>query len=174
MLGLKRRRAFAREPNGRVQREREFGAAQIRRLRDAAMRGLRDSEWGTELGRLYLERIITEEMYAAGKRWTEEASQYHASIGIFPIRTAQLQLGRGGKDADPDSAEGKKQASREANGAERFFEAHAVLVGAGPVASMAVRRLCEENQSLAGSKERIAARDGLSSLVAHYGLTRRE
>jgi hypothetical protein len=48
-----RRKSLARrEPNGRVQcQEPDISPGEVRRLRDAALRGLRDAEWASELGR---------------------------------------------------------------------------------------------------------------------------
>ena len=166
-----RRLVDAREPNGRPQREREFPPTMVRRLRDAAMRGLRDQEWGTELGRLFLEKAITEEMYAAGRKWGEEAEKYRESIGTYMVKTAAMQRGSIGHDADPDSDEGRVQARRERDGMERFFASHAALMAAGTQAESAVRRLCEEGLSLAGMMEFQAARSGLLALATHYGLT---
>ncbi len=171
----KNRLVTAREPNGRIQREeREPAPNEIRRLRDAALRGLRDPEWGTELGRLYLEAAITAAMYAAGKRWREQAAEYRQAIGVFPVRSASLERGSHGHDIDPDSEEGQKQAQREANGAERFFAAHAALTSAGVVAESVVSRICEEDGMLCGWVDRQSLRKGLSALVDHYNLTRAE
>lgn len=159
-----------REDNGRRQREREFPPAQVKRLRDAAMNGLRGEEWGTELGRLYLENRITAEMYAAGKRWNETVAWYHQAIGAKPAKSASVEIGIGAQPADPDSAEGRKQAIREAERAERFYEAHAVLLGV-PTAERVVRNLCEQNEGPCGYAELLATRNGLFALAAHWGLT---
>ena len=76
-----------REPNGRPQRERETPPAQVRRLREAALAGLRDPQWGTELGRLLLTKAIDEAMYAAGRRWNEDAAKYRHVIGIRAVKS---------------------------------------------------------------------------------------
>ena len=109
----------------------EFPPAQVKRLRDAAMAGLRDPEWGTELGRLYLEGTITAAMYAAGKDWREKAARYVSSLGHFPVRSILVENRGGSLPPDPDTPEGRKRARREADAMERFFEAHHVLLGAG-------------------------------------------
>lgn len=173
-IGMARRkRLTTREPNGRIQREPEgLSPTEIHRLRNAAFRGLRDEHWGSELGRLFLERVLTREMHDAGKRWREEAAIYRQAIGAFPVRTASLERGRS-MPADPDSEEGQKQASRETSAAERFFEAHAVLVAAGMGAENAVRRLCEDDEALAGLYDLKNARTGLTRLAEHYGLTQK-
>ncbi len=172
MTRTRLRLVTAREPNGRIQRERGPGPTEIKRLRDAALRGLRDPEWGTELGRLYLERALTAEMYAAGKRWRESVAAYHGAIGVFPVRTAALERGRS-TPPDPDSEGGREQAVRDRDAAEAFFAAHAALVSAGMVAENAVRRLCEDDQALCGLYELNGAICGLMALAHYYGLTER-
>ena len=174
-LGMARKKRFvtSREPSGRIQREQHPAASEVRRLRDIAVRDSRREEWGTELGRLYLEGSITAIMYAAGKRWRESATNYGKAIGVFPVRGASLERGSRSSPPDPDSEEGQSQALREANAAEVFFEAHAVLVAVGMGAEMAVRKLCEDDSSLVGMRELINARSGLARLAEHYRLTER-
>ena len=79
---MSRRKSLAlREPNGRPQRPPELPPpSEVRRLRDAALSGMRDSTWGTELGRLYLVGKITATMFAAGKRWGELAVMYSQAL----------------------------------------------------------------------------------------------
>jgi hypothetical protein len=164
----KRKNLKARTPSGqlsRAGREREFPPTQIRRLRDAAMAGLRDPEWGTELGRLYLEGRITASMYAAGKGWREKAARYVSTLGHFPVRTILPDEHRGSLPPDPDTVEGQKRARREADAMERFFEAHHVLLSAGKMAEASVRRLCEHNEGPCGMAELIALRNGLAALA---------
>jgi hypothetical protein len=168
-MGKRKNRLLrARTPSGqlsRAGREREFPPAQVKRLRDAAMTGLRDPEWGTELGRLYLEGTITAAMYAAGKEWREKAARYVSTLGHFPVRTLLIE-GRGGSmPPDPDTTEGQKRARREAAAMERFFEAHHVLLSAGKMAEATVRRLCEHNEGPCGMAELIALRNGLAALA---------
>lgn len=168
-MGKRKNRALkSRTPSGqlsRAGREREFPPTQVKRLRDAAMAGLRDPEWGTELGRLYLEGTITATMYAAGKDWREKAARYLNTLGHFPVRTILIE-GRGGSlPPDPDTEEGQKRVRREAVAMERFFEAHHVLLSAGKLAEATVRRLCEHNEGPCGMAELIALRNGLSALA---------
>src|SRR5690348_5768965 len=117
-----------RTPSGRHSRagERETAPAAIKRLREAALRQMADPQWGTELGRLNLEGAITDAMYAAGKRWAEYAAKYQGAIGVFPVRSVQPRSFA--HPPDPDSDTGREIAKREAENAEKFFAAHAVLV----------------------------------------------
>jgi hypothetical protein len=167
---------LVREPNGRPSRtlnEREFPPAQVKRLRDAAMAGLRDPEWGTELGRLYLEGILTAEMYAAGKWWRETASRYRGAI-CAPApdpKAIMLEAGCRSSQPDPDSDAGRELVKRDSMASLVFLEAHGALLGAGMIAERAVRRLCEEDQSPIGEEERIATRRGLLWVAKYRGLT---
>lgn len=167
-MASRRKHLKPRLANGRLseaREEREFPPTQVRRLRDAAMAGLRDPEWGTELGRLYLEGTITASMYAAGKKWREAAGAYVNSIGIFPVRSSTGERLGNSHPVDPDSEEGRKQAKREANAMEDFFSMHHLLLSAGRFAEATVRRLCEHNEGPCGMAELIALRNGLSVLA---------
>lgn len=168
-----KRPVTAREPSGRPQRESEYSPAHIKRARDEHMRKMGDPIYGTEIGRLRLENCITEDMYKAGLRWGEHAHKYRSSIGLFPARSAKLELASHATDTDPDSEEGQKVARRDANAAEAFFEAHSVLLTAGRLTESTVRRVCEDDEILVGLLEYTALRAGLSALAQHYGLTGR-
>ncbi len=157
-----------REPNGRPQREPQNSASEVRRLREMAWRGLRDAEWGSELGRLYLEKMITATMYAAGKRFARELETYHRTIGVFPVRTIAMEHNRS-TPADPDTEAGKKIARRESDAAEAFMEAEAILMAAG--AEKAVRHLLVTDNALCGWGELLIVRSGLSQLAKYYALT---
>jgi hypothetical protein len=161
--GRKPRDRGERFPSGKLRREPP--PVMVRRLRDAALAGLRDPEWGTELGRLYLEGTITATMYAAGKAWRDKAARYVRAINSFGVRSPVLEQGRAGSPPDPDSETGREQARREANDMERFFEAHAILLSAGRLAEATVRRLCEHDEGPCGHAELIALRNGLSALA---------
>lgn len=159
-----------RTPRGRLSeagKRRQHGPTEVKRLRDAALRRMADPEWGTELGRLYLCGSITEIMYVAGKKWRELAAKYRKAFEAFPVRSASVEMGRGGSDPDPESPAGRAQAKREAKTEEDFFKAHAVLVQVGGCAEMAVRQVCERDEGVCGIAELIALRNGLSALSEH-------
>lgn len=167
-----RKRALKlREPNGRIQRERETAPAEIRRLREAALAGLRDPLWGTELGRLYLEGKITESQMAAGKKWMALAAQFKQAIQSpmeFP-EMANFDRTKGGS-SDPDSDAGRAQAQFHRDVAERFREAHACLLMLSGAESV-VRSVCERDQAPVGYQALKALAFGLSVLVDHWQLT---
>lgn len=169
-----------REPSNRPSRAadelgRQYGPAEVRRLRDAAVKGLRDPEWGTELGQIYLERKITAEMYGAGKWWRDMAARYATAINAPPASPKALSLDRGsmGTDIDPESEEGAKRASRDRTAVRDFLEAHAVLLGAGVISERYVRDLCEHDHRPFGAYAMEATTRGLQWLADWRGLTSR-
>jgi hypothetical protein len=167
-----------REPNGRLSRAtcRELDArspAEIRRLRDAAIAGMRDPEWATEIGRLFLDGRLEAALFEAGKRWARLSVACRQAIAAprqFPAVSAFVEK-RGGHDADPDSDEGRKQAARDRIVVAEFLEAHAVLKGAGVLAESVVRHVCEDNKAIVGQGQMVALTSGLSWLAQHWGLT---
>lgn len=146
---------------------RDYSPTEVRRLRDAAMRGLRDAEWGTELGGLYLERKITAAMYGAGKWWREMAVAHLSAINApCPTpRRISLEGSMGGTAPDPDSDEGLRIAARERDTLKLFNAAHKELIAAGMLAEHYVRELCEENLRPFGSAPMAATVAGLQRLV---------
>ena len=167
----------ARERNGRNQRgpmlsngqPRVPSPTEVRRLRDAALRGMKDAVWGTELGRQFMLQHISATMLSAGLRWTQDAARWRHTLGVFPVRTASLERGHS-HPADPDSPEGMEIARRDRNAQEAFCGAHSALVDAGAGAERAVEALCERNEAPTFF-DRICARAGLSALATYYGLT---
>lgn len=164
-----------REPSGRPSRTeelREHAPTSIKRLRDAAIAGMADPEWGTALGQLFLAQKIDGAMYTAGKRWGERAQQFYSSIGAPPIPRAIDLDGRSfSHPPDPDSPEGARQSIRDTNARTEFMAAHAVLIGAGKLAEANVRALCEDDEMPVGIEGMIAVKSGLRWLAQFWGLT---
>lgn len=155
----------------RADKAKEYAPTQVKRLRDAAIMGMADPEWGTELGRMFLQHSITPEMYAAGKRWSEMAASYQHAIGVFPIRSISLERGIRSAQPDPDSDKGQEVSRREINAQERFFEAHSILISEGCLAEAVVRRLCEHNEIPVGTSELLKLRVALLALARYWNLT---
>lgn len=171
----------ARSPSGRPSRARDepgrdYSHTEVRRLRDAAMKGLRDPEWGTELGALYLERKITAAQYGVGKWWSEMSVHYLSAIDApWPVpRGISLERGSRGSGPDPDTEEGGKIAARERDAAEIFRAAHAILISAGMLTEHYVRELCEANRRPIGVAPMHAVVDGLQRLVDWRELTNKQ
>jgi hypothetical protein len=180
-VGMKRTRRqkllLIREPNGRAQRpstdDREFAPTQVKRLRDAALAGMADAEWGTAVGRLYLASKITGPMYAAAKRWTERVVKYHGAINAPPPNPKALAMGEStrGTSPDPDSPEGRQRAVKEAQAITDFLAAHSVLCAAGMIAEATVRNVCERDHHPVGPLENEALNRGLLWLADYWHLT---
>lgn len=172
---MARRKSMAqREPNGRIQREPQLPpSSEVRRLRDAALQGMRDPTWGTELGRLYLVGKINASMYAAGKRWGELSSKYSQALqSPSPDPKAMCFDRSGGEAADPDSYEGRKEVRRHERAIASFIDANAALVkDGGSTAARIVRAMCERNQMLTGHHDLLSLCTGLSTLAGFWGLT---
>lgn len=167
-----------REPNGRLQRATAaaIGAAspaEMRRAREAALTGMRDPEWATELGRLFLADEIDGAEYEAGKRWGRLVVAYHRSIGAKPPYPKGMSFDRRdpSPEPDPDSDAGKRTAADARAIVEDMREAHAVLIGAGMLAEKAVRSICEANEVSIGIIGIDNLRRGLDWLAKHWGLT---
>lgn len=168
-----RRKSLAqREPNGRIQRVQEHSPAEVRRLRDAALSGMRDPLWGTELGRLYLVGKITSGMYAAGKRWAELSARYSQALcSPSPDPKAVCFDRGGGESPDPESHEGRREVRRHQRAIASFIDAHAALKTASMAAERIVRSLCERDETLVGHDGMMSLSTGLSVLAHFWGLT---
>lgn len=169
-----RRKSLAqREPNGRIQRDPAIPpASEVRRLRDAALSGMRDPTWGTELGRLYLVGKITASMFAAGKRWAELATKYSQALCSPAPDPKALCLDRsGGESPDPDSYEGRKEARRHERAVTSFLDAHAALKTASALSERLVRSICERDELLPGYESLLSLKRGLTELAGFWGLT---
>lgn len=169
---------LVREPNGRPSRvaDREMtpcSPAEVRRLRDASLRGMQAPEWGTHLGRLFLEGKITAPQFEAGKRWAQLAAAARKAI-CAPAESAAASTfvpKQGGHEPDPDSERGKKIAADDRTTVQAMMEAHAILIAAGMLAENAVRTVCEDDRALTAHEQLLALIRGLSWIAQHWGLT---
>lgn len=178
MARTKSKLVVVREPNGRMSRSvaKELDAispTEVRRLVDAALCGLRDQQWGTELGRLFLLKKIDVTQYEAGKRWARLVACFHKATAAPPPNPKAHTFASGGRshEPDPDSEEGQKIAELDVEIIASMREAHAVLIGAGKLAENAVRMICELDQVPYGALMMNALRTGLDWLALHWGLT---
>jgi len=146
--------SVAREPNGRRSRvvtrsAPQFAPTEVKRLRDAALAGMQNPEWGSELGRLLLAGKLEAELYAAGQHWVECATRYrHALDAPRPNPPpASFEPKSPAAAVDPESAAGQEQTAREVAAIGALHEAHAALRTAGVLAERVVRRVCEHHQT---------------------------
>ena len=169
----RRKSTVQREPNGRAQREPKLPPpSEVRRLRDAALCGMRDPLWGTEIGRLYLAGKITAIAFAAGERWGEQAVQYSQALCSPCPDPRAVSFDRSGGDSlDPDSHEGRREARRHQRAVDSFTDAWVALKTHSMASERVVRLVCERGQMLAGYHELLALNGGLSTLAGFWGLT---
>lgn len=172
----KRKLIVVREPSGRPQRSadiKEFPPTQVKRLRDAALAGMADAEWGSVCGQMFLQGRLTPSMYAAAKRWSERVVRFHSAINAPQPNPKGLNLDRsGGTPPDPDSPDGQMIAKIEAAVVTDFKAAHAMLLGAGKLSEACVRASCERNDAPVGIIEVEALQRGLRWLSDYWNLTR--
>ncbi len=169
----KGRLVTAREPNGRIQREKDTAPSEIRRLREAALSGLRDSRWGTELGRLCLIGRIDDQQLAAGLRWAEYADRYRqALLSPSPDPKAIAYEHRGaGHSIDPDSPEGQKEMRRHCRAVASFIDAATALKAHSAKSMSVIREVCEGNKAAVGHEQIMLLSSGLTVLSDFWGLT---
>jgi len=163
-----------REPAGRLSRsvEHEIGAASpavAKRLRDMALAGAALSEWGTELGRLFLGGKLDPALYEAGKRWARLTAAYHAATGgPAPVVSIGLWTDGRRRTPDPDSEAGQRIAEREKAVCDAWREADAVLSSSG--CRSAVDAVCILNLACSSSRDREFLKKGLLWLVDFWGI----
>jgi hypothetical protein len=170
---MSRRKSLAeREPNGRIQRVAAFPVSEVRRLRDAAMSGMRDPMWGTELGRLHLSNKITAAQFAAGKQWAEYASKYHQALcSPSPDPKAISLESMKGEALDPESSEGRKEARRHERAVASLVDAMGALKTTLGASERILRAICERNEMVVGHYELLSLVCGLNALANFWGLT---
>lgn len=187
----RKRKEGIREPNGRLKRETRQAAkatakdmggvspGQIKRLRDMALAGVRDSIWGTVLGQLFLTNAITASQFEAGKRWANLHRLYLRAIECRTVKTGYLPVAsevvmepensrrlRDSMDMD-ESVEDRALRHMEAyDGALKVFRTYA-----HPDAEGVTRALCEGNgMTPASGVEMLMALHGLQLLANHWNI----
>lgn len=168
----------AREPNGRRSRSLDpipQGASpgEAKRLRDAALRGMAAPEWGTALGRLFLEDKIEAMHYEAGKKWLRTVEAWHEAIGAPPPRppAQAFDAGRGkDREPDPDTEAGQRRAEQHRRAIRAMEAAQEALIGAGKLAEAMVKRVVETDADITLPNDLASLRHGLYWLAGHWGL----
>lgn len=167
----RKRKEGKRYASGDIVREVSTSPTAIRRLRDAALSGMHDARWGTELGRLFLTSRLTAEQYNAGCRWEALAIRHRAAYGANSNLPSTSDFSRTrGAPVDPDSDAGLLEAKRHFADMERYQAAYVVLAKHGAAVTGAVKALCELGQHLDVIVFSHAI-VGLNSLANHFGLT---
>jgi hypothetical protein len=174
---MSRRKCMApRHPCGRSRPSRDtelLSPTETRRLRDAAVAGLRDQLWATTIGRLHLTGRLTTAQLAAGKRWAELAVAYSiACQSPCPPKTRPLDAS-GGRPSDPDSDAGVKESRRHERATAAYLDGRHALRLAGREAERVVDSVCVQDHAPAGLCELDALRAGLQSLSTWWSARRK-
>lgn len=152
-----------REPAGRLQRERqEPPPAKLRRLYLAALAGMEDARWATELGRLYRGQKISEVEFLAGERWAMLARQYAHAIEAPTIKPPALE--RTSKGTRPDNEHAMPDNEHAIRAMRKPL---AALQASGALA--VVRAACEYERCI--TYELPQLRTGLDALAKHWRLS---
>ena len=174
---MSRRKPFARRgATGRIIQSKDselLPPTEIRRLAEAAAKGMRDQGWGTQIGQMYLRGKVAASEYSAAKRWNALVADYAVACQApREPQTASLEA-RGGTPADPDSDAGVKEARKHRRDAAAFLDGKQALRLAGAIAERVVEDVCILDQAPAGLVELNALRSGLQSLAAHWSARRK-
>jgi hypothetical protein len=167
----KRKHTARRETNGRIQREaRTTPVANAKRIRDEAVRTSAHAEYGTELGRLYLDDKISTSMYEAGKRWAIMANSVATAMQGPSANPKSLAIGESGTShpVDPGSEEGEREVKRHQHAVQAFQTAGDKLVGG---TRRAVETVCEHGLACDGFVQLMDLRSGLAILAGHWHMT---
>jgi hypothetical protein len=170
MARRKTRLITRREPNGRPQRDRTVAPSEAKRIRDTVARMARQPEYGTELGRLWLDDKISAPMYEAGKKWVIVAVQRSMALQGPSAHPRSLNIGSGGEShpVDPDSPAGQQEAKHHAKAVQVYDAA----LNAVPKESWtAIETVCGQGLSLCGHQQLLDLRCGLLILASHWHLT---
>jgi hypothetical protein len=108
-----RKAMAARGSTGRILQQRDpnlRSPAEVRRLVDAALAGLRSAEWASQFGQLHLNGKITAAEFSIGQRWAGVVADYDvATQSPQQPRSAKLERGAAGQLIDPDSEPGTRR-----------------------------------------------------------------
>jgi hypothetical protein len=173
--------SVAREPNGRRSRvltrsAPQFAPTEVKRLRDAALAGMQNPEWGSELGRLLLAGKLEASFTLRGstgrsaqraidKRLTRRARTRHQ-----PGSSPRARLTRWIRQAP----QGKSRPRARSPQSGRCARPTPRYVQPGVLAERVVRRVCEHDEAVCGTGEFVALRRGLLALALFWGMMQRK
>jgi hypothetical protein len=146
---------------------------EVRRLMDAALRGVRDASFGTEIGRLSLTGKLTSAEVAIAKRWAELVNAYSAAMrGPKGPSTVEMDAG-GGQPSDPDSDVGRKEASKHTRAVTNWIEGRDALRKCGRGVENVVEDVVVHDRARTGFDELVALRAGLHALSTEWSTKRK-
>ena len=143
-----------------------FHPAATKRAALNAMAGMCDPQWGTVIGRLFLQEKLTSIQYEAGKRWDALAKHYHTAMQAPSPnpKAPAIDFSPKSNEADPNSDAGMQETARHRSAVDAFNDAHACLCQLGQRTEKAVRDTCEHGMEPVGYDGLLRLRDGLGTL----------
>lgn len=172
----RKRKEGVRTPSGQLSRAAKAVTenttpAAVRRLRDASLARMVDPEWGTEIGRLYLNERITPVQYAAAKRYWMLHEAYRVVSGFPAPRPRSIDLDAvGGMPVDPDTDQGQLEAERAMQLRADMSDARSVVLAAGSHAWPALVDAIERDRACAGMSDVHWLTTALDALAKHWRL----
>ncbi len=165
----RKRKVGERFPTGQIKpEEKPASPAAIRRLRDAALMGMADPQWGSVAGIYYLSKKIDEIEYEAAKRFGDLHAQYIAVIGgPRPPKTSTGERSAKSAQIDVDTELGEAEALRHVAIMTRYNDAHGALLMVSPAVEADLIRFCSiPGETPSGYAATLRVRDGLRALAA--------
>jgi len=164
-----RKHLAKREPSGRISRAvlkaiDGHSPAAVKRLQDAALRGIADPDYGTELGRLALTGKISPTQREAGRRWCKLREEFVRTLGI-PLPSPGLP------NLNSIAATAVFRDRYERDVYDAYKAALIALRAAGNDAAMTIVATCEYDQACTSPTRLKALHLGLNALATHWGLT---
>lgn len=130
----RKRKACAREPNGRPSRaesDRAISPALVKRIIERAQAGAADPRLGSVVGRMLLAGDLSARQASAAWRWGEIAAAYAQAIHCPSVRPAVLVREHKGYDPDEISDAGQAMIERDRRAVRLYDRASAVLDACG-------------------------------------------
>lgn len=165
----RKRKAGDRFPAGQIRpEEKSASPAAIRRLRDAALMGMADPQWGTVAGLFFLNKLIDEVEYEAAKRFGDLHAQYISVIGgPRPPKTSTGERPARSAQIDVDTELGEAEAKRHVAILTSYNEVHLALKMIDPATEADLIRFCSvPGESPAGHAAMLRLKDGLKSIAS--------
>ena len=163
MVGRKRKVA-RRLPNGRIFEEPQSIPAVNRRVLELARRRALDPMLGSALGRMVLDRQITEVVFSAGCLYNELKRTVDAIMGFPPCARAQDIERMGGR-----STEAGEPSQRDIDAIDKYDKARGVLT---PQERSAIEWIVCDDRHPEGYAQRLYMTAGLTRLAMIWGMSR--
>lgn len=163
----RKRKPGQRKPCGRLTQVLEDTRTQsaAMRARDNILAGMLDANWGSPIGKLFLQKEISSAQFDAANKYAQLRAAADREQGL-PFRAAKaINYAALKITSSVDNSEAKQQIITSCAEAED-------AVGRQTTAFRALRDVVIEEQWPAGYEQRMALFVGLDRLCTHWGLTR--